>query len=93
MKEDPNGQETAQDAQREGRPQESETQPITTADDVSAYEAQIAERDAEIAERDGRISELEGKLADAEKLGQQAESLKSKNVFVNSFMNISLCSF
>lgn len=71
MKEDSNGQEAAQDAQWENRPQEPGAQPLAAAVDVSAYEAQIAERDE-------RIKALEAQVADAAKTAETAEQLKSQ---------------
>ena len=58
MKEDENGQEAAQDAQQQDRPQEPDAQSVTIDKDVSAYETQITERDE-------RIKKLEAQVADA----------------------------
>ena len=71
MKEEDHGQEAAQDAQQQDRPQEPETQPVIADVDVSAYEAQIAERDE-------RIKALEAQVADAAKTAETAEQLKSQ---------------
>ena len=75
MREDKDGQEEAQLAQADERPQgqsqEPETQPVVTGADISAYEAQIAERD-------GRIAELETQVAEAAKTAEATEQLKSQ---------------
>ena len=65
------GQEAAQDAQQEGRPQEPDAQSVVADADASAYEAQIAERD-------GRIAELEAQVAEAAKTAEAIEALKSQ---------------
>ena len=65
------GQEAAQDAQREDRPQEPKAQPVAAGVEVSAYEAQIAERDE-------RIKALEAQVADAAKTAETTEQLKSQ---------------
>lgn len=75
MKEDKDGQEEAQLAQVDERPQnqpqEQETQPEVIGVDVSAYEAQIAERDE-------RIKMLEDQVAEAAKTAETTEQLKSQ---------------
>ena len=71
MEVDKDGQEAAQDAQQQDRAQESEAQPVAANVDVSAYEAQIAERDE-------RIKVLEAQVADAAKTAETAEQLKSQ---------------
>ena len=71
MEEDKDGQEAAQDAQQQNWPQKPEAQPVASDMDVSAYEAQIAERDE-------RIKVLEAQVADAAKTAETAEQLKSQ---------------
>ena len=75
MKEDKDGREEAQLAQVDERPQnqpqEQETQPEVIGVDVSAYEAQIAERDE-------RIKMLEDQVAEAAKTAETTEQLKSQ---------------
>lgn len=71
MEEDKNGQEAAQNAQQQERPQEPEAKPVAAKVDVSAYEAQITERDE-------RIKALEAQVADAAKTAEAAEQLKSQ---------------
>ena len=75
MKEDIDGQEEAQLAQADERPQgqqqEPEAQPEMTGVDASSYEAQIAERD-------GRIAELEAQVAEAAKNAETAEKLRGE---------------
>lgn len=70
MKEDKDGQEAPQNARQDGS-QEPEAQPVTAEVDVSAFEAQIAERDT-------RIAELEAQVAEAAKTAEATEQLKSQ---------------
>lgn len=75
MKEEDHGSEEAQLAQadehQKDQSQEPETLPEVIGVDVSAYEAQIAERD-------GRIAELEAQVAEAAKTAEATEQLKSQ---------------
>ena len=68
---DHHGQKAVQDAQQQDRPKEPEAQPVVADVDVSAYEAQIAERDE-------RIKALEAQVAEAAKTAETAEQLKSQ---------------
>ena len=75
MKEEDHGSEEAQLAQADehpkNQPKEPEAQPEMTGVDISAYEAQIAERDS-------RIAELEAQVAEAAKTAEATEALKSQ---------------
>ena len=75
MKEEDHGSEEAQLAQADehpkNQPNEPEAQPEMTGVDISAYEAQIAERDS-------RIAELEAQVAEAAKTAEATEALKSQ---------------
>lgn len=75
MKDKDNDSKEAQlaqaDEQPQGQSQKPETQPEITDVDVSAYEAQIAERDE-------RIKALEAQVAEAAKTTEATEQLKSQ---------------